>query len=194
MLRPRLRVELLGQLHRALHVGEEHGDLLALAFEGGLRIEDLVGEVFGVRCGAFNASGDPGGDPAPPGGWHWGRNRRLSALSAPHAAHGTGSGAAQCVQKRAPAGLSLPAVGQIDGTAGVGARMLSQSDLLQQCREARIGPPTRRARDRPSTTRRNTVLLLRLRQRRQASSACPSPTCRRPETPRRQTRCGCARA
>ena len=26
------RVELLGQVHRALHVGEEHGDLLALAF------------------------------------------------------------------------------------------------------------------------------------------------------------------
>ena len=35
---PLLRIELLGQLHRALHVGEQHGDLLALAFEGGLRL------------------------------------------------------------------------------------------------------------------------------------------------------------
>ena len=33
------------QLHRALEVGEEHGDLLALAFERGLRGEDLLGEV-----------------------------------------------------------------------------------------------------------------------------------------------------
>jgi hypothetical protein len=30
---PRLGIELLGELRRALHVGEEHGDLLALAFE-----------------------------------------------------------------------------------------------------------------------------------------------------------------
>ena len=39
-------VELLGQFHRALHVGEEHRDLLALAFDGRLRLADLVGEVF----------------------------------------------------------------------------------------------------------------------------------------------------
>ena len=35
------------QLHRALQVGEEHRDLLPLAFEGGLRGEDLLGEVLG---------------------------------------------------------------------------------------------------------------------------------------------------
>ena len=35
------------QLHRALEIGEEHRDLLALAFEGGLGGEDLLGEVFG---------------------------------------------------------------------------------------------------------------------------------------------------
>jgi hypothetical protein len=35
------------QLHRALEVGEEHRDLLALAFEGGLGGEDLLGEVLG---------------------------------------------------------------------------------------------------------------------------------------------------
>ena len=35
------------QLHRALEVGEEHRDLLALAFEGGLGRENLLGEVLG---------------------------------------------------------------------------------------------------------------------------------------------------
>jgi hypothetical protein len=35
------------QLHRTLEVGEEDGDLLALALEGGLRGEDLLGEVLG---------------------------------------------------------------------------------------------------------------------------------------------------
>jgi hypothetical protein len=32
---PFLGIDLLGEIHRALHVGEEHRDLLALAFEGG---------------------------------------------------------------------------------------------------------------------------------------------------------------
>ena len=35
------------QLHRALEVGEEHRDLLALALQGALRGEDLLGEVLG---------------------------------------------------------------------------------------------------------------------------------------------------
>ena len=35
------------QLHRALEVGEEHRDLLALALQGGLRGQDLLGEVLG---------------------------------------------------------------------------------------------------------------------------------------------------
>ena len=35
------------QLHRALEVGEEHRDLLALAFQRGLRVEDSLGEVLG---------------------------------------------------------------------------------------------------------------------------------------------------
>ena len=46
-LRPRLGVHLLGELHRALHVREQHGDLLALAFEGAARGEDLLGEMLG---------------------------------------------------------------------------------------------------------------------------------------------------
>ena len=44
---PLLRIELLRQLHRALHVGEEDGDLLALPFEGGLGLEDFFGEMLG---------------------------------------------------------------------------------------------------------------------------------------------------
>jgi hypothetical protein len=46
-LRPLFRVELLGQLHRALHIGEQDRDLLAFAFQRGARGQDLVGEVFG---------------------------------------------------------------------------------------------------------------------------------------------------
>ena len=43
---PRLLGIAIGeQLHRALQVSEEHGDLLALAFQSGLRSEDLLGEV-----------------------------------------------------------------------------------------------------------------------------------------------------
>ena len=48
------------QLHRALEVGEQHGDLLALAFEGGLGGEDLLGEVLGgvgLRAGPAWLSG-----------------------------------------------------------------------------------------------------------------------------------------
>jgi hypothetical protein len=36
------------QFHRALQVGEQHGDLLALALKRGLGDEDLLGEV--LRC------------------------------------------------------------------------------------------------------------------------------------------------
>jgi hypothetical protein len=44
---PLFRIELLGEVHRALHVGEEDGHLLALALEGASRGEDLLGEVLG---------------------------------------------------------------------------------------------------------------------------------------------------
>ena len=44
--RERFRIELPGQLHRALHVGEQDGDLLALAFDGGLGLQDPLDEVF----------------------------------------------------------------------------------------------------------------------------------------------------
>jgi hypothetical protein len=46
------RIDLLAEVHRAFHVREEHGDPLALAFEGGLRLQDFIGEVFrGVGAG-----------------------------------------------------------------------------------------------------------------------------------------------
>jgi hypothetical protein len=45
---PRLLGVAVGeQLHRGLEVGKEDGDLFTLARQGGLRGEDLLGEVFG---------------------------------------------------------------------------------------------------------------------------------------------------
>ena len=44
---PQLRVGLLGQIHRADHVGEQDRDLLALTIEIGPRVTDLVGQVLG---------------------------------------------------------------------------------------------------------------------------------------------------
>ena len=49
------------QLHRALEVGEEDGDLLALALQGGLRGEDLLGEVLGGVCVGGHGLGLTGG-------------------------------------------------------------------------------------------------------------------------------------
>ena len=43
---PFLGVDLLGEVHRALHVGEEDRHLLALAFERGLREV----RIFSARC------------------------------------------------------------------------------------------------------------------------------------------------
>jgi hypothetical protein len=49
---PLFRVELLCKIHRALHVGEQHGHLLALAFDGGARGQNLIGQMLGsVRGG-----------------------------------------------------------------------------------------------------------------------------------------------
>ena len=43
---PLFRIYLFGEVHRALHVGEEDGYLLPLALEGAPRSKDLLGEVF----------------------------------------------------------------------------------------------------------------------------------------------------
>ncbi len=40
-----LRVAVGDQFHRALQIGEQHGDLLALALERGARVEDALGEM-----------------------------------------------------------------------------------------------------------------------------------------------------
>jgi hypothetical protein len=42
-----LRVTISEELHRALQIGEEHGDLLALTLQGALGREDLLGEMLG---------------------------------------------------------------------------------------------------------------------------------------------------
>src|SRR5215475_6908259 len=47
---PILGIDRLREIHRALHVGEEDGDLLTLSFESAARREDLFDEVLrGVR-------------------------------------------------------------------------------------------------------------------------------------------------
>src|SRR5262245_17278335 len=43
----RVGVAIGQQLHRALEVGEEHSDLLALTFQGALGSQNLFGEVLG---------------------------------------------------------------------------------------------------------------------------------------------------
>jgi hypothetical protein len=45
---PLFWIDLLAELHRALHVSEEHRHLLPLAFEGAARREDPLGEM--ARC------------------------------------------------------------------------------------------------------------------------------------------------
>jgi hypothetical protein len=42
---PLFGIELLGQVHRSFHVSKEDRHLLAFAFEGAARREDLLGEV-----------------------------------------------------------------------------------------------------------------------------------------------------
>jgi hypothetical protein len=56
-LQPLLRIHLLGQRHRALDVGEQHGHQLALALEGGARAEDLVSKVLGEGGGRGSMGG-----------------------------------------------------------------------------------------------------------------------------------------
>ena len=48
-----LGITIREELHRALEIREEHGHLLALAFEGGLGGEDLLSEVLGCVHATF---------------------------------------------------------------------------------------------------------------------------------------------
>jgi len=43
-----LRIAIGEELHGALEIGEQHRDLFALAFEGGLRVKDASARCFGV--------------------------------------------------------------------------------------------------------------------------------------------------
>ena len=59
-----LGIELLGERGEAGHVGEQDGDLLALAFEGAARREDLLGQVLrgiGEWCLGLHRRGGCGG-------------------------------------------------------------------------------------------------------------------------------------
>jgi hypothetical protein len=59
---PVFGIDRLREIHRALHVGEEHGHLLALAFKSAAGGEDLLGEVFrGVRARVTLGWRDAGG-------------------------------------------------------------------------------------------------------------------------------------
>ena len=55
-LPPPLRVALLGELHRAHHVGEQHRHLLSLPLQGTLAGADLLGEVLGDVGGEVGRS------------------------------------------------------------------------------------------------------------------------------------------
>src|SRR5262249_30345202 len=50
-------INLFGQIHRALHIGEEHGHLFALAFESRARRQNLLGEMLRGICAWIGARG-----------------------------------------------------------------------------------------------------------------------------------------
>ena len=100
-----LRIAVGEQLHRALHVGEQHRHLLALAFERTLRGENLLSEVFGsinsrrseARCYAGRALTD-----CP----HSRQNFAPAGSSVPHAAHLRARGVPHSRQNFACGGFS----------------------------------------------------------------------------------------
>ena len=123
------------QLHRALEVGEQNGDLLALALQGGLGGEDLLGEVPG-RVGVR--------------GWRDVRPVALPARRAPHSpqnfwlvdwarcrrAHGGESGATVPAELLAGRVLML-AGGTVHPWASlVGGPRLARAGQESQCWEA----------------------------------------------------------
>ena len=98
------------QLHRALQVGKEHGHLLALAFEGSLGGEDLLGQMargvagggLGLRAGGCSVSGVA----------HCPQKANPGGLSKPHCGQRRPSGLAHCPQNFMPSGFSKPQLGQ----------------------------------------------------------------------------------
>jgi len=125
---PGLGVDLLGQVHRALHVGEEDGHLLPLAFEGGPGSEDLLREVLrrvGTWVRLVCRSGSGKGASAPETEVH------LRSVRPP--ASGAGS---LGLQRAAAVAAEGGVVGQRSLAAGAGHAPSSRATC-----SARIGAP-----------------------------------------------------
>ena len=114
---PLLGVDLLGELHRAGDVGEEHGHLLPLALDGGPRGQDAVGEVLrgvgaGVAAGTVRAGRCRGGR---------GRTyRRAAGVTEPRTGSELGAALRAARSERAPARVAearADAVGLSTGRA-----------------------------------------------------------------------------
>ncbi len=88
------------QLHRALEVGEEDGDLLALALEGGLRGEDLLGEVLRRVAGSGSTGRVGGRDPTVRSAQER-QNLLPGLISAPHCGQASARRAPHSSQNRA---------------------------------------------------------------------------------------------
>ena len=132
---PRLLGVAVGeQLHRALEVGEEHGDLLALALEGGLRGEDLLGEVLGgVGLGESNRAPQSERG-APAGSAHERQNFAPAQVSAPHWAQAQASGVPHSSQNSRPSRFSCWHRGHV---MAVEARLLpDRSNSYRQAERA----------------------------------------------------------
>ena len=90
----------------AVDVPKQHRHLLPLALQGGLRLEDVVGEMLGrvvagvafrpIRCRLRG----------------WLQNLTPAGSSAPHCAHAVAKPAPHSKQKREPTGFSWPQLGQ----------------------------------------------------------------------------------
>ena len=107
-----LRIAVGEQLHRALEVGEEDGDLLALALQGGLRGEDLLGEVLGgVGIGRRELRGRAAS--AQPGPRTPDRTCAPEGAGLPQCGTGEASGAAHCPQNFAAGEVLVLAPGTL---------------------------------------------------------------------------------
>ena len=156
---PLLRVELLGELHRALHVGEEHGHLLALAFR-----RRWPARIFSARC-----SGTSGRRSATPG--PRARCSSLAARVAEALIAGVGCTAARAPARDEQRRGTVPAetgIRRIGATAGGTVHGLGAGPGAASCASL-LPPPVLRkpSRRRPSARRRS-------RRPRSAGRRCPS--------------------
>jgi hypothetical protein len=126
-LRPRLGIHLLGELHRALDVGEEHRHLLALAFERRAGLKNPVGEMVWSMPACC---GRRGGGPflICDSGWPGsGRAQRHAALTAELLAGlvRRAAGRAREGERRAAFGTELPAGAVLMVAGGTEHRVVS---------------------------------------------------------------------